>query len=46
MNGAVGSANLVANDLITNQIRWNLAGGPTELYPTARVDYQATLKSR
>jgi hypothetical protein len=44
MNGAAGSANLVANDLITNQIRWNLAGGPTERYPTARLDYQATPK--
>jgi hypothetical protein len=44
MNGAAGSANVVANDLITNQIRWNLPGGPTERYPTARLDYQATSK--
>src|SRR5215471_3694763 len=44
MNSAAGSANVVANDLITNQIRWNLPGGPTERYPTARVDYQPTSK--
>src|SRR5262249_39797858 len=44
MNGAANSANVVSNDLITNNIRWNLPGGPTERYPTARVDYQATPK--
>jgi hypothetical protein len=44
MNAAAGAANVVANDLITNQIRWNLPGGPTERYPTARLDYQATPK--
>jgi hypothetical protein len=44
MNGAADSANTVTNDLITNQVRWNLPGGPTERYPTARVDYQATSK--
>ena len=44
MNGAAATANVVANDLFTNQVRWNLAGGPTERYPTTRVDYQATSK--
>ncbi|MBZ5623176.1 MAG: carboxypeptidase-like regulatory domain-containing protein [Acidobacteriia bacterium] len=44
MNGALSAANLAPNDLITNQLRWNLAGGPTERYPTARMDYQATSK--
>jgi len=44
MNGAANSANVVANDLITNQIRWNLPGGPTERYPTARLDYQVSPK--
>jgi hypothetical protein len=44
MNGAAGAANVISNDLVTNQIRWNLPGGPTERYPTARVDYQATPK--
>jgi hypothetical protein len=44
MNGALGAGTVTGNDLITNRLSWNLPGGPTERYPTARVDYQITPK--
>jgi len=44
MNGSLAAGTVTGNDLITNRLSWNLPGGPTERYPTARVDYQITPK--
>src|SRR5262249_48041331 len=44
MNGSLPAGTVTGNDLITNRLNWNLPGGPTERYPTARVDYQITPK--
>ncbi len=42
MNDAQSSGVVTANNLFTNQLRWNQPGGTTEHYPTARLDYQVT----